>query len=105
MIETVVDLHKSGNAGTLVTAARLTVRVQRVDATELGSHAVAEARQDVDTNINGSHLEVPDLIDTGGDAVNNPLALSLEKVATNLKVVMALIDETAKVGISHKQHP
>ena len=82
----------------MIPAAHLTIRLETVIATELASQTIVAARHDVDTHIVNPHSEISDLVEVGNDASNNPLANSLMKTMVNLRGVMSLIDETAKVG-------
>ena len=99
-LDTVIDLHKSDGAGATVTAARLTVRVQRVDATEFGSHAVAEARNDVEARIPARQPNPTEVIGQVDKAVHSSFAASLFKVIESLQIVVEVLDKTAKVCIS-----
>lgn len=86
----------------MVSTAHLTIRLEAVTATELASQAILATRHDVDTHVVNPRSEISDVVETGNDAIDNPLAVSLRKTTENLKAVMTLIDETAKVGSFRK---
>ena len=83
----------------MVIVARLTVRAQQVDTIELGSHAVAEARNDVEMHIPPHGLHPSEVIGQVDDVVHSSFATSLFKVVESLRVVVEIVDETAKVDI------
>lgn len=83
-----------------MTAARLAVRVQQVDSTELGAQAMTTARNDVETHLPSHESDPSGVIGQVDDADHSSFATSLFRVVESLQVVVELIDKTAKVCIS-----
>lgn len=84
----------------MLATARLTVRAQQVDSIELGAHTVAAARDAVERNITSSDPNPSEDIGQVDGAAHSSFAVSLFKVVESLRVVVDLVDKTAKVDIS-----